>query len=72
MVMEELDHRENQLNISHEEWKSQATEIDLNLLVRTDLEGDLTPEEEEMILIDGDCLETSLNVSDVAAKTVKE
>ena len=49
----------------------EATEIDLSLLVRTDFKGDLTPEEEEIIVIDSDHLETFLNVLDVAARTVK-
>ena len=39
----------------------EATEIDLNLLIGTDFEEDLTPEEEEMIVIDSDYLENSLN-----------
>ena len=50
----------------------EATDIDLNLQVRTDFERDPTPKEEEMIVIDSDCLETFLNVLDVTAMTVKE
>ena len=63
---------EEATEIDLEDVALEATEIDLNLLVRTDFEGDLTPEEEEMIVIDSDCLETFLNVLDVTVKIVKE
>ena len=52
--------------------EDEATEIDLNLMVRTDFEGDQVLEEAGMIVIDSDSLETSLNVLDVTARTVKE
>ena len=52
--------------------EDEATEIDLNLMVRTYFEGDQVLEEAGMIVIDSDSLETSLNVLDVTARTVKE
>ena len=47
-------------------------EIDLNLLIGTDFERGLTTEEEEMILINSDHLETSPNVSDVTVRNGKQ
>ena len=49
----------------------EAMKTDLNLLVKTDSEGDLTLEDGEMIMIDHDHIEISPDVLDVTVRTLR-